>query len=42
LSALNCGKNSKIVDLALRRIEKLDWDQNARMVTKIYDSVVNR
>ncbi len=41
LSALNCGKNSQIVDLALRRIEKLDWDRNARMVTTIYDLVIN-
>jgi len=41
LSALNCGKKSEITDIALQSIEKLDWDQNARMVTHIYDLVIN-
>ncbi len=41
LSALNLGKNNKITDLAAKRIGKLDWDRNARIVTNIYDLVIN-
>jgi glycosyltransferase involved in cell wall biosynthesis len=41
LSALSCGKNCKITDLALQRVLNLDWDQNARLITKIYESVIN-
>ncbi len=40
-SALNFGKNNKILDLAAKRIERLDWNRNARMITNIYDLVIN-
>jgi glycosyltransferase involved in cell wall biosynthesis len=41
LSALECGKDCNLTDLALQRVQKLDWDQNASTVTKIYESVIN-